>query len=155
MISIQNWPDAREGVLAANNFNAMIISSYVSGNNYTISVPTAWVEWFQRIPFYTLCHQTRKWNALTILVCFFLRQIGIVGRTGAGKSSLTLAFFRIIEAAGGAIFIDNQNISKMGLFDLRSKLAIIPQVKLVFAYCYRTCFRLLISKFNHLNVPLP
>jgi len=54
--------------------------------------------------------------------------VGIVGRTGAGKSSLTLALFRIIEAAGGCIKIDNENISKLGLHDLRSRITIIPQV---------------------------
>ena len=56
-------------------------------------------------------------------------KIGIVGRTGAGKSSLTLALFRIIEAAGGQIVIDGLNISQMGLHDLRSRLTIIPQVQ--------------------------
>ncbi|KAI1952946.1 ATP-binding cassette glutathione S-conjugate transporter ycf1 [Ophidiomyces ophidiicola] len=54
-------------------------------------------------------------------------KIGVVGRTGAGKSSLTLALFRIIEAAEGRICIDGLNISSIGLFDLRGRLAIIPQ----------------------------
>ena len=59
-------------------------------------------------------------------------KIGIVGRTGAGKSSLALALFRIIEAAGGYIAIDGINISELGLHNLRSKLTIIPQVILHF-----------------------
>ena len=64
------------------------------------------------------------------LICHFPSQVGIVGRTGAGKSSLTLSMFRIIEAVGGAILIDNTNIADYGLDDLRSKITIIPQVGL-------------------------
>ena len=56
-------------------------------------------------------------------------QIGIVGRTGAGKSSLSLALFRIIEAAFGGIYIDGRLVSEMGLHDLRRTVSIIPQVK--------------------------
>ena len=58
----------------------------------------------------------------------FIFQIGVVGRTGAGKSSLSLALFRLIEAACGSIHIDDVNIQHLGLRDVRENITIIPQV---------------------------
>ena len=61
------------------------------------------------------------------------QRVGVVGRTGAGKSSLTLALFRFLEARSGTVHIDGIDISKIKLHDLRSRLAIIPQVCSVLA----------------------
>ena len=66
------------------------------------------------------------------------QRIGVVGRTGAGKSSLTLALFRFLEAREGSIHIDGIDISKVSLYELRSRLAIIPQDPVLFSGTVRS-----------------
>ncbi|KAF8846826.1 P-loop containing nucleoside triphosphate hydrolase protein [Acephala macrosclerotiorum] len=65
-------------------------------------------------------------------------RVGVVGRTGAGKSSLTLALFRFLEARQGSIYIDGLDISKIKLHSLRSRLAIIPQDPVLFSGTVRS-----------------
>ncbi|CAO1622047.1 unnamed protein product [Parajaminaea phylloscopi] len=60
-------------------------------------------------------------------------KVGVVGRTGSGKSTTALAFFRFVEFDAGQILIDGLDISKMGLHDLRSRLTIIPQNAVLFS----------------------
>ncbi|KAI1335226.1 hypothetical protein F5Y15DRAFT_398562 [Xylariaceae sp. FL0016] len=65
-------------------------------------------------------------------------KVGIVGRTGAGKSSLTLAIFRALEAETGKILIDGIDVGMIGLQDLREAITIVPQDPTLFTGTLRT-----------------
>lgn len=59
-------------------------------------------------------------------------KIGVVGRTGSGKTTLIQVFFRLVEPYSGNIVIDGLDICKLGLHDLRSRFGIIPQEPVLF-----------------------
>ncbi|XP_050673788.1 multidrug resistance-associated protein 1 isoform X2 [Leptidea sinapis] len=82
----------------------------------------------------TLCYREGE-PVLKELTCSVAprEKLGIVGRTGAGKSTLTLGLFRIVEASSGRILIDGIDISSLGLQQLRSRITIIPQDPVLFS----------------------
>ena len=60
-------------------------------------------------------------------------KVGVVGRTGAGKSTIMAALLRIVELDSGRVFIDGVDIRNVGLAKLRSKIAVIPQDPVLFS----------------------
>ncbi|KAJ3393677.1 hypothetical protein HDU92_007577 [Lobulomyces angularis] len=65
-------------------------------------------------------------------------KIGVIGRTGSGKSTMMNALFRIMEPSNGSIVVDGVNIRNIGLADLRKGLAIIPQDPMLFSGTFRS-----------------
>ncbi|KAF9219896.1 P-loop containing nucleoside triphosphate hydrolase protein [Gyrodon lividus] len=60
-------------------------------------------------------------------------RVGLLGRTGCGKSTLAMSFLRFVEPAAGRITIDGIDISQIGIYDLRSRLTFIPQDATLFS----------------------
>ena len=65
-------------------------------------------------------------------------KVGIVGRTGSGKSSLIVTLFRIVEPDGGVISLDGLELGSLGLNDVRGRIAAIPQDPVLFSGTVRS-----------------
>ncbi|XP_075493641.1 ABC transporter C family member 10-like isoform X2 [Primulina tabacum] len=136
--------------LALNSIVTFSINTQCLLSNYIVSVER--LDQYMRIPSEALevieeNHPPIDWPTHVILVgkqiryrsnsplvlrgisCVFEggHKVGIVGRTGSGKTTLISALFRLVEPAGGKILVDGVDISRIGLHDLRSRLGIIPQ----------------------------
>ncbi|XP_055014213.1 LOW QUALITY PROTEIN: ATP-binding cassette sub-family C member 10 [Boleophthalmus pectinirostris] len=104
--------------------------------DHTSDLPPSWPEqgWveFRSV---VLCYREGLPNALegVSVVVRPGEKVGIVGRTGSGKSSLFLALFRMVELTQGQILLDGIDISTVGVHQLRSRLAIIPQDPFLFS----------------------
>lgn len=108
---------------------------------HTFDVPSEWPEKGE-IVFDKACMRYRPHLPL-VLDSFDLHikpgeRIGIVGRTGAGKSSIITALFRLVELSEGTVHIDGIDISTVGLYDLRSRMSIIPQDPTLFGGTVRS-----------------
>ncbi|KAJ8331089.1 hypothetical protein O5D80_001098 [Batrachochytrium dendrobatidis] len=88
-----------------------------------------------------LAYESRPDHPVIKEISLFLKpgeKVGVVGRTGSGKSTLMASLFRIIEAQSGSIEIDGIDISTLGLKTLRSSLQIIPQEPILFSGTFRS-----------------
>uniref|UniRef100_A0A8D3BVZ3 ABC-type glutathione-S-conjugate transporter n=1 Tax=Scophthalmus maximus TaxID=52904 RepID=A0A8D3BVZ3_SCOMX len=134
---VRSWTDVENNIVSVERVSeygetAKEASWSIEGS----SLPLAWPQ-RGTIEFQDYGLQYRKGLELALkgitLHIHEKEKVGIVGRTGAGKSSLALGIFRILEAAKGKIFVDGINIEDIGLHDLRSRITIIPQDPVLFS----------------------
>ncbi|XP_037804336.1 multidrug resistance-associated protein 1-like [Penaeus monodon] len=137
---ILNWVVRVASEVEANVVSVERINEYLENEREAAwtapDTPASWPD-EGRVSFRN--YQTRYRPGLDLVLkgitCSFrpAEKVGIVGRTGAGKSSLTVALFRLIEASAGEIAIDRVNIADVGLHDLRGRVSIIPQDPVLFS----------------------
>uniref|UniRef100_A0A4W4G689 ABC-type glutathione-S-conjugate transporter n=1 Tax=Electrophorus electricus TaxID=8005 RepID=A0A4W4G689_ELEEL len=127
---VRAWTDVENNIVSVER-----VKEY-SETPKEVPLPSAWPQ-TGTIEFQEYGLQYRKgldWALKEITLSVQEREkVGIVGRTGAGKSSLALGIFRILEAAKGKISIDGIDIAEVGLQDLRSRVTIIPQDPVLFS----------------------
>merc|ERR1712194_946 len=89
-----------------------------------------------------LCNLSARYRpelqpSLRSLSCFVENghRVGVVGRTGSGKSTMIQALFRLLEAESGKVIIDGIDISTIGLHKVRTKMSVIPQFPVLFSGC--------------------
>uniref|UniRef100_A0A3Q2Y780 ABC-type glutathione-S-conjugate transporter n=1 Tax=Hippocampus comes TaxID=109280 RepID=A0A3Q2Y780_HIPCM len=134
---VRSWTDVENNIVSVERVNEYAdTAKEASWSIEDSSLPLSWPQ-TGTIEFQDYGLQYRKGLELALkgitLQIHEREKVGIVGRTGAGKSSLALGIFRILEAAKGKIFIDGVDIANIGLHDLRSRITIIPQDPVLFS----------------------
>ncbi|MCI4375884.1 hypothetical protein PGIGA_G00114740 [Pangasianodon gigas] len=134
---VRSWTDVENNIVSVERVKEYADTpKEAAWSSEDISLPLAWPQ-TGTIEFQDYGLQYRKGLEFALKgISLHIQEkekIGIVGRTGAGKSSLALGIFRILEAAKGEIYIDGVNIAKLGLHDLRSRITIIPQDPVLFS----------------------
>ncbi|KAG7491926.1 hypothetical protein MATL_G00008620 [Megalops atlanticus] len=134
---VRSWTDVENNIVSVERVKEYADTPKEAAWTVESSaLPVAWPQ-TGTIEFHDYGLQYRKgleWALKGITLHIQEREkVGIVGRTGAGKSSLALGIFRILEAAKGEIYIDGINIAEIGLHDLRSRITIIPQDPVLFS----------------------
>ncbi|TXG62442.1 hypothetical protein EZV62_009436 [Acer yangbiense] len=123
--NLENKMISVERIIQYSNLKSeapLVVEEYRPPNNWpevgTICFNNLQIRYAEHLP-----------SVLKNITCTFpgRKKIGVVGRTGSGKSTLIQAIFRIVEPREGSIIIDDVDICKIGLHDLRSRLSIIPQ----------------------------
>lgn len=107
------------------------------------AVPKSWPE-EGKVEFDRACLRYRKGLPLALDELSFViapgLKVGVVGRTGAGKSSITVALFRLVEIESGQIKLDGRDLGKLGLSDVRGRgMSIIPQDPFLAGSSLREC----------------
>ncbi len=142
-----NLEDAANQIVSSRVDSAALS---VPGRQPRLEVPKEWPQ-FGRIVFDRVSCRYRK-DLPSVLqdVSFVVEpgeRVALCGRTGAGKSSAVLAMFRFISCESGHISIDDMDIARLSLGDLRSSMSILPQdpVRSVHGYAVVTCLQSCIS----------
>lgn len=144
---VDSFSEAEAAITAIERVDAMskVPQERATETEDHLLPPVSWPE-EGCLEFDNVCMRYREGLPLSLKGLTFKipsgKRCGIVGRTGAGKSSLTAALFRLVEIESGNIYLDGENLGKLGLSDVRGRphgMAIIPQDGFLAGTTIREC----------------